>query len=89
MIDMGSAETPSLTRGHEEERERAIRLISSDGSLVALNRAEGGAGDGGSAGSGLGGGVYVAPGGIASADRTRIFANNASTSDDDVFGILV
>ncbi len=30
------------------------------------------------------------PGGMASADRwTLIFANDASTSDDDVFGILV
>jgi hypothetical protein len=38
---------------------------------------------------GVGGGLYIAPGGIASADRwTRIFANNASTSDDDVFGLL-
>jgi hypothetical protein len=60
------------------------------GCLVALNRADGGAaGGGGSAGQGVGGGVYVSPGGIAAADLTVIFANDASTSDDDVFGILV
>jgi hypothetical protein len=44
----------------------------------------------GSAGLGQGGGLYIAPGGLASADLwTLIFANDASTSDDDVFGILV
>ncbi len=60
-------------------------------SLVTLNRADGGAsGDGGSAGQGVGGGVYVAPGGIAYADVvTLILDNDASTSDDDVFGSLV
>lgn len=59
------------------------------GSLVALNRADGGPSNGGTAGSGVGGGVYVTPGGIASADPwTFIFANAASTSDDDVFGNL-
>ncbi len=46
-------------------------------------------GKGGSAGQGVGGGVYVAPGGTASADaRTVIFGNYASTSDDDIFGTL-
>ena len=61
------------------------------GSIVALNRAEGGAaGSGGTAGLGVGGGLYLAPGGIATADPwTFIFWNDASTSDDDVFGILV
>ena len=55
-----------------------------------LNRAEGGAADfGGSAGQGVGGGLYLAPGGVATADLTAIFANSASTSDDKVFGILV
>ena len=58
------------------------------GCLVALNRADGGAGGGG-AGLGLGGGLYLAPGGVASADRTAILANDASTSDDDVFGDLI
>jgi hypothetical protein len=59
-------------------------------SLVVLNRAVGGAaGDGGIAGLGVGGGLYLAPGGVASADATFILANDASTSDDDVFGTLV
>lgn len=59
-------------------------------SLVVLNRADGGAaGVGGSAGLGQGGGLYLTPGGIACADlATIIFANHASTSDDDVFGVL-
>jgi hypothetical protein len=58
--------------------------------LVVLNRADGGAaGDGGSAGLGVGGGLYLAPGGIASADVAMvILGNHASTSDDDVFGLL-
>jgi hypothetical protein len=63
--------------------------LSLHDSLIALNRAEGGpAGSGGSAGLGVGGGLYLAPGGVATADRTLIFANFASTSDDDAFGIL-
>lgn len=58
-------------------------------SLVALNRADGGpAAGGGSPGQGLGGGVFIAPGGLASVHMTAILANDASTSDDDVFGIL-
>lgn len=57
--------------------------------VVVLNQAEGGAGTGGSAGLGIGGGIYVAPGGSAGASLTVIFANDASTSDDNVFGILV
>jgi hypothetical protein len=62
--------------------------LTLDRSLVVLNRADGGAaGDGGSAGLGQGGGLYLTPGGTACADlRTAIFANHASTSDDDVFG---
>jgi hypothetical protein len=59
--------------------------------LVVFNQAVGGAaGVGGSAGLGVGGGLYLAPGGLASADPwTLVLANDASTSDDDVFGILV
>ena len=58
-------------------------------SLVVFNRADGGASDGGTAGLGQGGGLYLSPGGVASADPlTDIFFNHASTSDDDVFGIL-
>jgi hypothetical protein len=41
------------------------------------------------AGLGQGGGLYLTPGGVACADlATAIFANHASTSDDDVFGDL-
>lgn len=58
-------------------------------SLIAFNRAAGGASVGGAAGTGQGGGIYVTPGGIASADRTAVFANEASTSDDEVFGVLL
>jgi hypothetical protein len=44
---------------------------------------------GGTDGNGIGGGLYLTPGGVAKADLlTVIFANHASTSDDDVFGIL-
>jgi hypothetical protein len=64
--------------------------LTLDRSLVTLNRADGGAaGAGGVAGLGVGGGLYLAPGGIASAERTLVFANDASTSDDDVFGVLL
>lgn len=63
--------------------------VTLQGSLIALNQADGGVSVGGSAGLGQGGGLYLAPGGLASADRTLILANDASTSDDDVFGILV
>ncbi|MBA4064905.1 MAG: hypothetical protein C0501_14560 [Isosphaera sp.] len=63
--------------------------LSLNTGVVAFNRAEGGAATaGGTAGSGLGGGVYVSPGGIADAFGTSVFANDASTSDDDVFGDL-
>lgn len=59
------------------------------GSVVALNRADGGAGEGGSLGLGWGGGLYLTPGGVACADLvTAILANDASTSDEDVFGTL-
>jgi hypothetical protein len=64
-------------------------ILTLQRSLIALNQADGGASVGGSAGSGVGGGLYLSPGGVASADsRTFIFANDASTSDDNVFGIL-
>ncbi|MFO0848286.1 MAG: hypothetical protein U0871_06990 [Gemmataceae bacterium] len=66
-----------------------VPTLALHGTLVTLNRAEGGSGNVG-AGVGQGGGLYLAPGGLAAADsRTRIFANDASTSDDDVFGSLI
>jgi hypothetical protein len=46
------------------------------------------AGSGGSDGQGVGGGVYIVPGGTVCARHTRITGNHASTSDDDVFGDL-
>jgi hypothetical protein len=59
-------------------------------SRIVNNDATGGAaGSGGSDGQGVGGGLYLTPGGVACADLwTAIFANDASTSDDDVFGVL-
>ena len=57
------------------------------GTRVTGNRADGGAGL--TAGRGVGGGLYIAPEGTLYADLlSQIFANDASTSDDDVFGIL-
>jgi hypothetical protein len=67
-----------------------VTTLTLRGSLVALNRAVGGAGDGGSDGPGQGGGLYLASGGVAAADPlTVVLFNDASSSDDDVFGILV
>ena len=59
-------------------------------STIVNNRAEGGAaGLGGSEGQGVGGGIYLTPGSIACVDLlTVIFGNEASTSDDDVYGTL-
>ena len=59
-------------------------------SAILFNRADAGAaGDGGSAGLGQGGGLYLTPGGVACADLlTVILANDASTNEDDVFGEL-
>jgi hypothetical protein len=59
-------------------------------STVTENRAVGGpAGTGGTAGEGIGGGVYVTAGANAFKDEATIIAgNSASTSDDDVFGDL-
>jgi hypothetical protein len=60
------------------------------GSTITNNQTIGGeAGAGGSAGSGVGGGLYLALGGTACLDEftiAHIFGNDASTSDDDLFG---
>jgi hypothetical protein len=60
------------------------------GDTIDKNHAIGGAaGLGGNDGEGVGGGLYLTPGGVACADAlTIIFANHATTSDDDVFGTL-
>jgi hypothetical protein len=59
-------------------------------SAVVFNEADGGAADSGATdGNGVGGGLYITPGGIACADAlTATFANDATTSNDDVFGTL-
>lgn len=58
-------------------------------SLIALNRAVGGTASGGSVGLGKGGGLFLTSGGVAYADLlVTLFANDASTSDDDLFGSL-
>ncbi|HVK15756.1 MAG TPA: hypothetical protein VM533_02345, partial [Fimbriiglobus sp.] len=59
-------------------------------STIVSNRADGGAaGSGGNAGLGQGGGIYIVPGGTVCVHLfTAIFGNDASTSDDDVFGVL-
>jgi hypothetical protein len=49
----------------------------------------GGGGDGGSDGQGVGGGAYIATGSTVCIDLATIIAgNDASTSDDDVFGVF-
>jgi hypothetical protein len=54
-------------------------------SVIAGNQADGGAGAGGSAGQGIGGGVYNL--GTFDLDAASIIeGNDASTSNDDVFG---
>jgi hypothetical protein len=60
------------------------------GATVKHNLAIGGAaGLGGSDGEGEGGGVYVESGGTLCVDLlTEITNNHASTSDDDVSGVL-
>ena len=70
--------------------EDAVSPLTLRGDTVRHNRASGGDGDdGGSDGQGIGGGLYLTPGGVACADsQTVIDANHASTSDNDVFGTL-
>jgi hypothetical protein len=65
--------------------------VTLQSTLVVANEADGGAaGDTGQAGLGQGGGVYVADGATVYADAlTVISGNTASTSDDDVFGVIV
>jgi hypothetical protein len=59
-------------------------------STIVNNRADGGAaGSGGSPGLGQGGGVYIVAGGTVCVDLvTHITPNHATTSYDDVFGVL-
>jgi hypothetical protein len=61
-----------------------------ESACIVDNQAVGGSGGaGGQDSQGIGGGVYIATGISACADGgTRIDYNFASTSDDDVFGVL-
>jgi hypothetical protein len=60
------------------------------GDTIDKNHAIGGrAGLEGSDGEGFGGGLYLTPGGVACADLLTVIArNHATTTDDDVFGVL-
>ena len=67
-----------------DERHATITLL---GSTVTGNSALGGAGP--TPGKGVGGGIHIVPDGAVNADGSaRITRNYASTSDDDIFGIL-
>jgi hypothetical protein len=60
-----------------------------DTRIVNNDALGGNAGTGGSVGEGIGGGVYVADAATAGADaQTVIRGNHASTSHDDVFGVI-
>jgi hypothetical protein len=68
----------------------AHAALTLTGDTVADNQAIGGAGAAGfSIGKGQGGGIYIATGGSACADEaTVINGNSASTSNNDIFGVL-
>jgi hypothetical protein len=70
--------------------EDAPSSLTLTGARVGHNRAVGGeGGPDGSDGEGVGGGLYLTPGAVACADVLTVIAHNhATTSDDDVFGIL-
>jgi hypothetical protein len=68
----------------------AHAVLTLTGSTVTGNEAMGGVGSTGfSIGKGQGGGIYIATGGNACADNATIIeSNSASTSNDDIFGVL-
>ena len=60
----------------------ATSTLTLQNSQIIKNAATGGA-------SGIGGGLYLTPGGVACADALMVIVgNDASTSNDDVFGTL-
>ncbi len=62
----------------------AVRLSDS---LVIGNLAQGGgAGSGGTAGQGIGGGLYLATGSTTTLTTTIVVLNRASTSNNDIYG---
>jgi hypothetical protein len=67
-----------------------VSSLTVTGSTITDNQAQGGQGGApGKAGQGIGGGVYLAAGGSACEDVLTVIAHNhASTSNDDVFGVL-
>jgi hypothetical protein len=67
-----------------------VPSLTLERSQVVNNEASGGPeGSGGKDGQGVGGGLYLTAGGIACADLLTIIAgNHASTSDDELFGVL-
>ncbi len=58
--------------------------------VITGNRAQGGAAGvgatSGTAGQGIGGGLYLAPGSTTTLKKTRVAGNSASTSNDDIYG---
>ena len=65
-------------------------ILTLIGTRVIANRAVGGAASlGGGVGLGQGGGLFNDPEAVAFADaRTKIKGNKATTSDDDIFGVV-
>ena len=62
---------------------------SIDNSVITGNFALGGqAGAGGSDGSGIGGGLYVATGASVNLKKSLVILNFASTSNDNIYGIV-
>jgi hypothetical protein len=65
----------------------ASSTLNLEKDIIIGNLAQGGAGTSGKpGGQGLGGGVYLASGGKARQQKTRIALNSASTAAKDVFG---
>ena len=57
--------------------------------VVSLNLALGGlAGAGGSAGDGIGGGLYIWAGGVVTLKKTTVTLNFASTSNNNIYGTV-
>jgi energy-coupling factor transporter ATP-binding protein EcfA2 len=86
----GNGQGGGIWNGTPNPSTGAASILTVRGSTIVGNRADGGAaGVGGSDGQGVGGGIYIVPGGTVCVDlATVITDNDASDSDDDVFGNL-
>jgi uncharacterized protein (TIGR03118 family) len=86
----GNGQGGGIWNGPANPLDGTPSTLSIDHSSIVNNRADGGAsGSAGGPGFGHGGGIYIVPGGTVCVDLvTQITRNHASTSDDDVFGIL-